>query len=532
MSRTTRPQPKRPHAVDLDGYQEASFDDYYYDFSAIWKRDFQERSAFDLWLHVVDHASRVARAIRKQQPAAVIDDIADTTVWMLSFIALCHMSENRIDRFFKLHATPTEIIWSKYPAICPSCFDFWLAGAALHTHNPETLSEDNETIQRLVIEKARNHERAEYCSCMTRTANFRAEHEYIARNRASFDRFRVLFARKLRAQGKQPTGIDELQRMFKDLYANYHEILTLDTMAFHLLEEIGETTEALKDMYTYDDSREPYTDRLADARRARLCDEIADVFSWLFTLALKIDATYVRHAREYWASISPGRAMSASGESLTFADIIWSKYGQTENGGNWERLRCPGCRAAPCECARDLKIAWGKEKPTVAPSDDTGQEGQEEPDSDLIFISYSRKDAIWLDRLETMLKPLERAKSITTWSDRDIQSGRLWSSEIQSALDRARMAILLVSDNFLASDFIAENELPPLLERGAAGGLQIVWIPISSCMYRETRIANYQAAADPKKPLDGLSEAEWKTVLMEICTEINLLWTTAPSSTG
>ena len=84
----------------------------------------------------------------------------------------------------------------------------------------------------------------------------------------------------------------------------------------------------------------------------------------------------------------------------------------------------------------------------------------------------------------------------------------------------ARVGVLLVSPNFLASDFIADKELPPLLEAAEKDGLAIVWVPISASAVKKTPIADFQAAYDPAAPLDSLSEAQQNKALVEICEQI------------
>ena len=138
-----------------------------------------------------------------------------------------------------------------------------------------------------------------------------------------------------------------------------------------------------------------------------------------------------------------------------------------------------------------------------------------------VFISYSHKDQEWLSKLQDCLKPIIRnQKNLVVWDDTKIKVGAQWRKEIENALAVAKVAILLVSHNFLASDFIHENELPPLLDAAEAKGLTIIWIPLSSSNYEDTEIQKYQSVYSPNQPLKSLNPAEEDKAWVEICKEI------------
>lgn len=139
---------------------------------------------------------------------------------------------------------------------------------------------------------------------------------------------------------------------------------------------------------------------------------------------------------------------------------------------------------------------------------------------DKIFISYSHKDKKLFEEIETMLAPAIMVGTVDLWDDRKIASGAKWKDEIQGALASTKVAALLVSQHFLASEFIAKNELPPLLEAAQKDGVTVFWFYLSSCLYEQTEIATYQAAHDISKPLDRLDKPTRQAVISEACARL------------
>src|SRR3982751_6085536 len=138
-----------------------------------------------------------------------------------------------------------------------------------------------------------------------------------------------------------------------------------------------------------------------------------------------------------------------------------------------------------------------------------------------VFISYSHADKEWLERLKRHLKPLIRDGRLDCWDDNHIRPGDDWKQEIRNALDTAQVAVLLISADFFASDFIDENELPPLLAAALAKGVRILPVIISASRFaRNPDLSRFQAVNSPSEPLKGMSQAEQEKVLDHLAQTI------------
>jgi hypothetical protein len=132
-----------------------------------------------------------------------------------------------------------------------------------------------------------------------------------------------------------------------------------------------------------------------------------------------------------------------------------------------------------------------------------------------IFISYSHKDEAWKDRLLRYLNVLLRS-NFDFWT-----SGLPDGAMVEEAIRQADLAVLLISPDYLASDFIRDKELPALLERRHKEGLAIVPIALRPSAWSTIpEITELHFGNDPTVPLEFLSEADIDRTLSDIALRI------------
>jgi hypothetical protein len=128
------------------------------------------------------------------------------------------------------------------------------------------------------------------------------------------------------------------------------------------------------------------------------------------------------------------------------------------------------------------------------------------------FISYSYKDKKYLEELHAHLAHYIRRDAINVWDNTQILPGAKKHEEIGNALQLAKVAVLLVSVDFLASDFIVKNELPPLLSAADLEGATILSVILRPCAFSDSELAKYQAVNAPSNPLSGMTRAKREAV--------------------
>ena len=121
-----------------------------------------------------------------------------------------------------------------------------------------------------------------------------------------------------------------------------------------------------------------------------------------------------------------------------------------------------------------------------------------------VVFSYAHKDEELRDRLGVHIRVLERRRLIRVWYDREIKPGEKWADIIDDNFKRADLIFLLVSADFLDSDYCYQMEMQTALEREKNGEAQVVPIILEDCLWREAPFGYLQAL-----PKDGKSVTSW-----------------------
>lgn len=118
-----------------------------------------------------------------------------------------------------------------------------------------------------------------------------------------------------------------------------------------------------------------------------------------------------------------------------------------------------------------------------------------------VFYSYAHEDEKLRDELNKHLSNLKRQKFITAWYDRDISAGKEWKGKIDEHLNSAHIILLLVSSDFLASDYCYDVELTRAMERQEAGEARVIPIILRACDWTSAPFGKLQALPKDAKPV-------------------------------
>jgi hypothetical protein len=125
-----------------------------------------------------------------------------------------------------------------------------------------------------------------------------------------------------------------------------------------------------------------------------------------------------------------------------------------------------------------------------------------------IFYSYSHKDEEIRDELEKHLSILKRQEIISEWHDRKIEGGQEWIEQIDQQLQSANIILLLVSSDFLASNYCYGKELRIAMERHEKGEARVIPIIIRSVDWDQAPFGKLQALPKDAKPVKSWNDID------------------------
>jgi hypothetical protein len=125
-----------------------------------------------------------------------------------------------------------------------------------------------------------------------------------------------------------------------------------------------------------------------------------------------------------------------------------------------------------------------------------------------VFISYSHIDQTLKNELVKHLEPLRRRNLIESWHDGVLKAGDEWEDEISTQLEEANIILLLVSIDFINSEFCYDVELERALERHDEGTAVVIPIILRACHWQQTPFSKLQALPKDLKAISSWSDRD------------------------
>ncbi|HEV2452635.1 MAG TPA: toll/interleukin-1 receptor domain-containing protein [Verrucomicrobiae bacterium] len=125
-----------------------------------------------------------------------------------------------------------------------------------------------------------------------------------------------------------------------------------------------------------------------------------------------------------------------------------------------------------------------------------------------VFVSYCHADEALKNQLLSHLMPLKRMELIEVWHDRKIPAGGEWEQAISANLEQADIILMLISIDFINSQYCYDIELERAIEKHEAGSAVVVPIILRSCMWKHTSFSKLQALPKDGKPVCSFSDKD------------------------
>jgi len=320
-----------------------SVDDYVDIVNDVWRAIHSRRTVLDYALHILDHASKLGEAIRRDDANLILKEIAQTANWLFGFVRKLNDHKVGWESRLNIEVEFSRMIWNKYPRLCPYCFRrIYISNGA---------EKSAESIAKGIKEKCR-HCLADYPKVEER------EKAQTGQDKQKIEQLKQSWKDKLRTYAQEtreeiPKSLREMEAMFHTIYESNTALTTLESIGFHLLEEAGEMGRAVIDIYT-----DKIKDIAVKEKLHSLCDEVAEVFSWLCSLTQKVRGqaeTFDKYQDRLVSYVLPSpRARQRLADYVGLEEILWVTYRNRET----MQYECPYCRKPTCTCK--LKFAWEK----------------------------------------------------------------------------------------------------------------------------------------------------------------------------
>ena len=322
----------------------------------IWRNIHPRRTAVDYLLHVLDHASKLGEAVRRDDAHRILRETAETANWLFTFVAKLNDNKKGWEQCLNVKVPLSMMIWGKYPNLCPHCFE-----------RVYILHKGNQSGKKIAAEI---QGKCKYCLTDYPRVEKRAEEGAANYNALSAEAKRKLKTYAGQTAAKRPITLKEIEVMFRQIYESNVALSTIESIGFHVLEEAGEIGRAVIDVYT---KKEGEPEEQAEEEIQALCDEIAEVFAWLCSLILKVQrgaATFDRYRSDIQPEIKarlPSQAQVQDKEALAdkigLEEILWITYRNPVT----KQYGCPYCGenggrqpSYPCKCS--LAFTWEQKK--------------------------------------------------------------------------------------------------------------------------------------------------------------------------